>query len=376
MSKRPKDSTPEPAMAPELEEQFALSEEEQTALAGEPAADPEPPPAAPAAEPPAAAAPPAEPGTAPEEPPAQEEPETIETLRARLKQSETDRQEWERRARRDRERLRQARIYPPQPAEAQQPAAPPAAPAHAQHPFPQGIPVELGEDGQYRIRPEHLQQVVDRLVPRPQVAPAAPAPAVATTEEVAEVYARTRAEIISAAEDPAEAKSVIEAGEAAYQWLDGRVARGLQETGLNLRGAGQEALLEFIEDEGIGQEFAAQFPGYDLEELISLVDPSASRAIPRNIRRFVRRQVELRRAAPPAPAAPVPPAAPGAAPGGRPSRATVIRMGDRPRSLALKGGAPPPVSTAKKYADMSGEQVLKLSAAELAEFDRVLAEQT
>lgn len=373
MSKRPKDSTQEPTMASEIEEQFELSDEEQAALAGEPAAAPDPSPEAPAAPPapeePAAAASASAPPPAPEAP---EEPETIETLRARLQKTEVERQEWERRARRDRERLRQARIYPPQPAEGAQPAAPAAPPAA--HGFAQGVPVELGEDGQYRIRPEHLQQVIERLVPRPQVAP--PSAPIAEVSEVADVYARTRAEIISTADDPVVAKTVIEEGEAAYQWLDTRVARGLQEAGLNLTGAGQEALLEFIEDEGIGQEFAAQFPGYDLEELISLVDPAASRAIPRNIRRFVRRQLELRRAAPPAPAAPVPAAAAGAAPGGRPSRATVIRMGDRPRSLALKGGAPPPVSTAKKYADMPGEQVINMTSAELAEFNRVLAEQT
>lgn len=333
-------------LSAEQEAELAAAEQAQTPTEG--AATPiEPAAAAPVAALPAAAV-----ATTPAaEPP---KPESIEELRERLAKAEGEREEWRGKALRERQRLRERpRTMPPASATPTSPAPPARIPLPAEA-------IELGDDGQWYVKPEYGQAMASRPAP-----PAPPAGQAATADpraELADNYARMRADYLSTAEDPLAARAAIEEGEAAYAWLDQRVAEAVRETGISP--SGMEGLVQFLEEEGLDKEFAAKYPGLELEALLEA--PTS----PRKLRRFGEQRVAARHPAPAVALVPSPAAAAG------PTRASVARMGDRPRPMGAKGGAPPAGSSVERFANMDPLAVLRLKDDEIEEFDRALAEHT
>lgn len=265
------------------------------------------------------------------------EPETIEGLRARAEKLDRDNVGLRRALFRRNERLRLLR-------EADEKHTEEETRQHLEKTMQESIEFEQTPDGRLLLRPEVLQARIDAAV----AARTTPPP-----QTPAQRYQTMRTELLT--EFPAETRPAVEAAatqlEEAYLWLDGEVAKELQETGLlPAQLGGMDGLLTFLDESGLSEEFEEKYPGIPIADMV--IAPTNRR----RARRLVQGILGTRGA---------PPEEGDREPAGRAEGRPPMPLGSRPRPPAMAGrGRHRAPSAGATLVDLSPDSLFEMSNAE------------
>jgi hypothetical protein len=287
----------------------------------------------------------------PEEAAADDTPESIEDVRARLRQAEEERDSFRRQFFRQKHQLRAQRLMqgpPPERVEAEA-EPPPEAPAGR-------VKVVVDENGDLSFDPTEVLRRSRQPAPRQ----AAGDPRVDAANRGALAYAQMRSNLIEEAERPDEVAEAIEDLELSYAWLDRQVMEACVAGGY--RPQGLDDLEQVLTTEGIADRFSKRFPGVDWKKLVKAPrDPDTMREVVRGYLKRSRgggtvtglagRQQVVSETA---------------------RRERVLRAAERPRTLATRRQATGQKISARSIEDMDPWDVLKLSDKEIEEIERDL----
>lgn len=269
---------------------------------------------------------------------------------------------------RERERRRVAeymqQVAPPAPP-VLDPDAPPGTPPQptpevAAEAARRGIPIVLGEDGNYEVDPARMEEfLAQRGTGAP---PGEPPPAGADPRNQA--FDTLRSALIAEAPDPASTQSAVDELRDALMWMDrAMTTEGPRVQNQVRMGRGFETVHDILDKSGVGKQFSDAYHGLDPMDLVEV----GITLEPFKAKRLVQKYMALkanRAAAPPPAVAPGAPPAPAVPPPGSLDQ-------NRPPPMGGRGNVEAPVPNLAKYAAMSSTDVLELSNEEYKEMERL-----